>query len=269
MKITKLRFIGYTTVDLPIIGALPSDYYITKDVDGLGPTEVDVSIADTPFMGGVFQGRRPQNREIVAKVGLNSPHIVGYTPEDLRDELYGMMTPGPSGSMQIQAMSGENVVGVTDGHVKKIEPSLFSKEPEVQLTIACLSPYFRSMDYTFVTGLNKASPQITNLGSAETGFRMNVELTQNMGNWAIAKAPHGERMDLSWPFLAGDILTLDTRPGSRGVSFTRAGTTYSLLHALSTNSEWISLYRGLNTFYTSSESFNWGEVYYRPEYLGV
>ncbi len=56
MDITKIRIIGLSTVDLPIIGALPSDSYILKAADGLGPPESDVSIASSLEQWGRLSG---------------------------------------------------------------------------------------------------------------------------------------------------------------------------------------------------------------------
>ncbi len=37
MKFNKIRLLGVTNVDLPIVGADPSGPYVLKSADGLGP----------------------------------------------------------------------------------------------------------------------------------------------------------------------------------------------------------------------------------------
>lgn len=268
MKFTKLRINGLTAVDLPIVGATPSDVYILKDVDGLGPPEVDVSIADTLNAGGFYQGRRPQSREIVARVGLNPDFSAGQTASDLRASLYGMLTPGASDNLTVQIMDGVTVLVQTLGYVKKMEINPFSKDPEVQVTIACLSWYLEVPNLLFVAPADKAAPAIDNVGTAPSGIHLEVVFTSNLSSWTLTNAA-GKKMLVTYAFLTGDKLTIDTRPGSRGIWLVRGGVTTNIIWALSADSTWLMLHGGNNIFSTSSQAFNWGDVYYLPQHWGI
>jgi hypothetical protein len=76
-------------------------------------------------------------------------------------------------------------------------------------------------------------------------------------------------MEINYEFLAGDILTIDTRPSHRGIWVTRGGVTTNIIWALSPDSMWYMLHGGVNTFITSSNGFNWGDVFYRPQFWGI
>src|SRR4051794_8917947 len=105
MKFTKLRMTGLNVLDLPVVEALLTDKYLLKSVDGLGPPEVDVSIAPTLNGPGVYKGRRPQSRQIVALIGLNPDYNDGETASDLRSALYGMLTPGAKDYISVEIMN--------------------------------------------------------------------------------------------------------------------------------------------------------------------
>jgi len=267
MRFTKVRLNGLEVVDLPIINALPSDPYILKNVDGLGPPVVDVSIAPTLNAGGKYQGRRPQSREIVSLIGLNPDHGAGLSASDLRDSLYGMLSPGEEDHIMVQLVDDETVVVETQGYVGNLEINPFSKDPEVQLTIPCLQQYLLAPELLYVAPTSKAAPVIQNVGNAPAGFRMELIFTANVTNWTLSR-PSGRKMQILYAFLTGDKLVIDTRPGSRGIWRTRSGVVKNLIGS-APGSDWLMLHGGTNTFATSSQSFNWDDVFYLPQYWGI
>lgn len=268
MRFTKVRLIGLATTDLPIVGALPSDRYILKNMDGLGPPEINVTIADTLNAGGVFQSKRPNNREVVLQVGLNPDAYSGETVSDLRATMYGLLTPGTNGYIEIKILNDTTVIGKTTGYVKKLEINPFNKDPEVQITIATTQPYWQAENVLFVDPEGtKLEPTITNVGTAPTGVHFQIIFTANVPEWRIEDA-NGNYMAFPVAFLSGDTLTFDTRAGVRTVKRTRLGTTVSLLSALQSGSSWFTLYGGVNTFTASHDNYVWGDVYYTPLYWG-
>jgi len=267
MRLSRIRLIGLAVVDLPIIDATPQDLYILKDVEGLGPVEIDVSIADTLNAGGVYQGRRPQNKQIVAKVGLNPDYSAGQVPADLRESLYGMLSPSADDAIAVQIINDEDVIAGTTGYVSKIEINPFSDKPEVQMTIDCTKSTFEAPALTFIEPADKVSPVITNVGSAPTGFHMELQFTADVSGWTITHIS-GRQMFIDYEFLTGDLLEIDTRPGYRGIWVTRVGVRTNIIWAL-TNSVWHMLHGGANNFATSSSAFDWGDVYYLPQFWGI
>lgn len=268
MRFTKIRLVGLATTDLHIIGALPSDRYIIKNVDGLGPPEINVTIADTLNAGGVFQSKRPNNREVVLQVGLNPDAYTGQTASDLRATLYGLLTPGADGVVKIQIMNDTVIMGQTTGYVKKLEINPFSKDPEVQITIASTQPYWSAENTLFLDpGGTKLAPTLMNAGTAPTGVHFQIIFTEVTNGWALTDAT-GKSMTFTGVFQIDDVLTFDTRPGIRTIQRTRTGTTTNLISSLVSGSSWITLYGGLNTFVASSPTYNWGDVYYVPQYWG-
>lgn len=268
MRMSKIRLNGLAVVDLPIIGATPQDVYICKNVDGLGPPEVEVSMGETLNGDDVYQGRKAQPREIVMLVGLNPDYSAGQVPADLRTSLYGMLAPSADDAITVQIIDDEDVVASTTGYVKKIEINVFSDKPEVQLTVRSTSAYLRADSETFVEPADKVSPTIYNVGTAPVGFHMEVQFTADLSGWTLTHIS-GRKMQIAYAFLTGDLLEIDTRPGQRGIWVTRVGVRTNIIWALSGDSTWHMLHGGANDFSTSSSSFDWNDVYYLPQFWGI
>jgi hypothetical protein len=268
MIFTKLRLIGLSAVDFPIVGALPSDPYLLLSADGLGPPEVNVSIADTLNAGGVYQRRSPQRRQPVLLIGLNPDHGSGETVSELRQSLYGMLTPGYIDYVTLQILNVNDVLMFTTGYVEKVEINPFSKDPQVQLTFDSTQPYFQASNLTFINPLSKVTPVIPNDGTAPAGFRMEVIFTSPLSSWTLSDNS-GKKMKITYDFIAGDKLIIDTRPGSRGIWRERAGITLNIVGSLSADSTWYMLHGGDNIFTTSSQAFNWGDLFYLPQFWGI
>jgi hypothetical protein len=268
MKFTKLRFNGLTVVDFPIIGAKPQDVYICKSVDGLGPTEIDVSIADTLNAGGYFQGRHFHNRQIVALIGLNPNYSTGMTAEELRTNLYGLLTADIDGTLTVSVVDIEEVLASTVGYISKMEINPFTDTPEVQITVETTSPFLKAPDELFIEPDDKDAPIIDNVGTALSGFYMGLTFTADTAGWTLTHSS-GRKMEFNFAFETGDLLEFDTRPGHRGIWVTRDAVRSNIIYTLTSDSVWFMLHGGANLFASSSSSFDWGDVFYLPQFWGI
>lgn len=269
MYFTKVRLNGLTPVDLPIVNAKPSDIYILKGADGLGPPEVDVSITNTLNAGGFYQGRRPQPREVVARIGLNPNYKTNQSVADLRTSLYGLLTPGAVDQVRIELYDDTTLLVYATSYVKKLEISPFSKTPEVQVTLSCLQQYLLAPAPLYIDPGPVGSPTINNIGTAPAGFTMEVVFTAPQSVFSLTDAV-GKFMTIFYSFVAGDRLIIDTRPGSRGI-FVRKATNelINIIYALSSPSTWLMLHGGANAFSINVSTFTWGDVSYHPQYWGI
>lgn len=268
MQITKIRLDGRTNIDLPIFGLRHSSRYIVKQVDGLGPPEVDVRIDQHLYLG-----RQPADREIVLRVGLNPEYATGETPASMRQDLYGLLTPGASDLIAVKLMNGPNILMQQSGAVKNIEINPFAKDPEVQITIDCLTSYFAApAQVTFVPPL-RSTFTVPYAGTVSTGFYLELDITYDWDTFSLYASEEGEsgpkmRLDTT-KFNDGDTLVIDTRTGRKGVKLLRGATTIRILDALSDDSIWFQLHPGDNTFWTSRQSFDWGQIIFTPLYWGI
>lgn len=282
MYFTKIRLAGLYNVDLPIVGAKPSDIFVFKGADGLGPVEGDVSIATTLSQGGVYQNRRPQLLEPVIRVGLNPDYSVGQTSSGLRTQLYGLLTPAYGDVIKLQLMNDTTVVAELDGVVKRIEPSIFSKEPEAQITISGLSSYLKDPVPLYIPSLQQVLDgsytrfTIQNNGNAPSGFSISFVFTapftssfQLHSNADDAFAPI---MSITDTWATGDMLSINTVAGNRGIYKTPSGgAQVSILNSLESGSPWLQLHGGANVMKVNCTAFDWGTVAvgYTPQYWGI
>lgn len=279
MKFNKIRLVGPTNVDLPVGSGIVPGPYLLKGADGLDAPEVDVFITQSLNQGGVYQGRRPQGREVVLLVGLLPEWNVGQTAEELRTTLYGLLTPRSGSFMQIQIMLDETVVAYADGQIKKMVAPIFSQDPEVQITIGCVHPQFFAPSpkvlSPYKSTLNGFSSfTITNEGTAPAGFTLSFTLNAgHSGTLQILEnVSFGRYMSLDGTFAVGDRIVIDTRPGSRRITkTTSAGVSKNIIDWLSPGSPWLDLYAGDNKLKINNDDISWylSGFVYTPAYWGV
>jgi len=289
MKFTKIRLKGPTNVDLPLLGEPVEGKFLLKGADGLDPVGVDI------LSNGE---RRPQVREPVFLIGLQPAWESGQTSEQLRTELYGLLTPRHRSMIRIEIMDGNTVKAYAEGQVKQMEAGIFSKDPEVQVTFQCLGPtksHLLAPTQIHVTPDPPATPgdffTINNVGDAPSGFKISMQFTsavaydsvtdvggvlitdsQLAGVLTSTNQDDGEWMRVKRAFTVGERLIIDTRKGQRNVWSVPAGSSAqtSRLNDLDKDSVWMNLHSGINDIY-SDRAFVWYEngFSYTPAYWGI
>lgn len=253
-----------------------SSPYVTRTIDGLGPTEATVNLAQDTTGAGVYLGRRPSLREIVCNIHMNPDYTIGENPSSLRDRLYLLRSNELDGSLSFRLMDQGAEVARTPVYIKRMETTPFAKENLLQLVLSSPEANFHA-DAEFVMAsptFDKQVPGFPNGGSAPVGFRLKVGFYGAATMFSLTR--HGDQKSLAVvrPFSDGDILEIDTRLGSRGVWVENSSGRQSLLGFLGSTSTWLTLFPGVTQFTVStgggpSYNFNWLEYRHRPEYLGV
>lgn len=286
MIFDKIRFVGAQNVDLPIVGATPAGPFILKGVDGLGPPEREVSISRTIKEGGVRQGTRAANRQVVALVGLRPNWSTGQTSADLRDMLYGLLTTKYNLPVKMQLMLGSTVVAQAKGDISKIEPSLFTKSTEAQITLDCdypalLAPniLYQVPTKTVISG--ETAIDVVNDGTAPAGFWMSLKFlaTPTIPLKLTDDSPNDiETMRINGDWKTNDVITIDTRDGSRGIWRERPtgtggalGPPISKVGNLTGGSIWLQMHGGANRFMLNHTNFSFvNDAFgHTPAYWGV
>lgn len=266
MYFTKIRLNGVSYVDLPIIGAAPSDTFIMKGADGLGPVEVVVTI-----LNGVYQGSQPQDRQVVLRVGLNANYGINQTPEQLRTTLYNLLGLRGDIPLRMDLMNGTTVVGIMNGYISKIEPVIFAKDPEVQITIDCVGSYIYAPAEIAFVPTAKTAFDVPNVGSAPVGFIFTARSTASFGSFRLSRTSDPtDYIDLDYDFIPNDLIVFDTRENFLDAVVIRDDTfSTNLIAYTSLGREWPKLYPGTNNFTTSNTGFNWGSIDFTPQYWGI
>lgn len=282
MRFDQILLRGATTIKLFDLKVPRSTSYTARAIDGLGPTEVDVTLAQTSQGTGIYVGRREQLREITVNAYLNPNYLVGESPEQLREDIYLLRPVKEDLSLDFVLVFNGVEVATTPVYVKRVEIAPFSKDTVLQIVLASTSGYLHALGP--ITLLNpafdKANPVMVNEGSTSSGFKFTVEFTDIVNSFGFSmEQPSSHLLLKKLPldgalFLGGDVLTIDTAIGSRSITFVRGGTTRSALAALTEDSTWLSLYPGENQLHTTQDpvaplNFVWKKFEHTPKFLGV
>jgi hypothetical protein len=268
-----IRLSGLTDIDLPILGASLSEPFQVTAVDGLGPPELEVILAETHAPGGIFVSRRAQGREIVVRVSLNPNYKTNQSISDLRYLLYGLLSPGTNPadqSVYVRFMQDNVPVVQTQGYVKLIEIVPFDKKPQAQITITCLGPYLTKPEIVDLSNIpNDQTWTLVNQGLAPTGIEFAVTFDKAISTFSINITNSGQ-MSFSGDFLVGDKLIVDTNEATRFVGQLRGTEYVEYLELMSAQSSWLTLMGGEHVIETSNvEEFTWDYFRYYERYWGI
>lgn len=282
MRFDQVLLTGSETITLFDLKSPRSTPYTARTIEGLGPTDVDVTLAQTSQGAGIYIGRREQLREITINAYLNPDYLVGQTPEQLREAIYLLRPVKEDLSLDFRLMLNGAEVATTPVYVKRVESSTFDKDTILQIVLSSTSGYFHRSTPVVVENPETSLmyPIFVNEGTSTTGFKLTVEFTGVVDSFGLAISSPSAKFQLdklpldAALFLGGDVLEIDTSIGSRSIRFTRGGVTRSALAALTEDSTWLSLYPGENRLETildpvSPPSFVWKRFEHVPKYLGV
>ncbi len=253
-----------------------------RNISGLGPVEATINTTRFGSVDGeYYQGSSVGKRNIVITVGL-SPNWITQTVSSLRKLLYSYFMPKSSVNLYLSSDDMEDVK--ISGYVESMEPSIFSKDPEVQISIICAQPYFEGATTRTETGTSTNmsgaySKLFTYTGSVPTGFTVKLERDSADYNAGI------ELLNTNWDSVDQARLFLDpvnltttkylevsTHQGLKyaRAKFTNGGADINILGSLRPGSSWPMVYNGKNYFgiRTTVAGFPW-TITYKNRYGGL
>lgn len=258
-------------LDLPLDSAIQTSPYKIKSIDGLGPPDINVAIADQVDSGGTFLGNNPTNREIVLVVGFAPNYGIGQTVGDLRSALYKVLFPRFSRHLTLSLQDqGRNTLVTVLGQVKKVEPDIFSKEPQVQITIACYGPFLRKWgtQLTQISLLPTNPLPITNPGDAPSGVYMEIVFNGFTDIFSLTNE-NDDKLEFDYNFVHDDVLTIDTTPGRRKARMLRGTVDTNMMPYMTAESDWLQLYFGVNELQPNVQVFWMRKIILNSNYWGV
>lgn len=235
------------------------DGFLIQNITGLDP--VKATIVSSSFAtqdGAQYQSARRDTRNIVLTLGLE-PDYATTTVSKLRNQLYGYFMPKSAITLTFDMDDMPSVkIAAT---VETFTSPMFAKDPSATISLLCFDP-----DLVDPSPVDRSGNSVNDLsttpidydGSIETGMTFKLLVNRNdITGFSISNTPSDgvtRSMDFSiaTPFISGDVLTISTQPGSKGVTLRRAGNDSSLLYAMSPYSDWIQLFPGVNNFRVSN-----------------
>lgn len=266
---------GPQALALPILGVTPKESLLIRKITGLNPPDANLFIGDYARDGGLYQGRRVGKRNVVITIDLNPNPALGQTVKGLRELLYRILMDPLVDADHTQFVFHDDDAPTTYlyGYAESLESELFGEETMIQASIICPEPYIKDLSETVhlhETGWITVPFEYE--GTAETGFELEIHFTNNSNTLTLAN--NGRSMIISYPFLSGDVVKLNTNRGERSVFLERGGVDLPLIAHLSTSSRWLEIHSQRNsmTVYgatTSSRPAVIKSLVYRANYWGI
>lgn len=254
------------TLELPLEDT--SSGFVVKDIEGLGP--VKASIVSSKFAqidGSTYQASRRENRNVLMTIGIEVQHS-SLTVSERRNALYEYLMPKTNVTLRFY-IDGVHFADLT-GMVESFEASLFSKEPQVVVSIISFDPDFVAPSSVVVNGSTVEGTTglgVVYSGTVDTGFVFKLFVNRTMSGVTLHNTnPEGALLSFEFiaPMLSGDVLEIRTISGSKRAYLTRLGTQRSILYGVSPVASWFGLYPGTNSFRAAASGL---AVPYTLEYL--
>lgn len=225
-----------------------------------------------------FYDLRLPQREIVIRVVLNPRYNTGEDISYLRNIIYKTISSTRSGEIGVEFRDGASVHSRVYGHIIKLEVAHFSNVPELQLTVRCNDPMFRSISSVLLGSdeLSFSNPVIIGDSSstAPHGFSMKVTFTDTTPDFTIQNSVTDPEWDFkvvpSTDFLSGDELYFSSEFNNRYLYMVRSSVTTHLLDRIEPTSVWPIIFPGINQFYFPDvASFTWDYIRFYSAFWGL
>ena len=288
--LTKIDVDSENAFFLPILGVTPKDSLLIRQVTGLNSADINLFIGDYARDGGIYQGRRVGNRNIVLTIDLNPNPALGETVSGLRELLYKAFLDPQVDADYIKLAFHDDTGNVRYlvGYTEKIETDIFSPETTVQISIICPDPYLRDEVETTLENTPGwiTVPPFTYQGTADTGFEVEIVIntatpTLTLSNNSVTDTTtdplyNQGRMIITRDFVVGDSVYINTNRGSRDIILTPSGggDPISLIGGLSPLSPWLELHSQSNVMKVAGATPTSvvaaiTSLKYRPAYWGI
>lgn len=240
-----------------------SNYQIVN-VEGLEPPNAQIYTNAVANMDGEkFKSSKLDMRNLVLTVQING------NAEANRINLYRYFGAGKWCKIYYKNDTRDTFI---EGYVEAIECPLFEMNQQMQVSIVCPTPYFKSVEiiYTDISVLfskfsfpfsinetgtvfselipNRVTPVI-NDGEFETGFEIVLHaLADGITNPIIYNADTGEYLSVNVTINEGEIVRINTNKGSKSIVKIVDGDETNIINSLDYGSTWLQLETGSNNF---------------------
>jgi hypothetical protein len=248
--------------------------YAVEEIDGLDPVNATLTSSSMAQMDGAqFQNAQRGTRNITMKIGLE-PDWVTDTVDSLRTNLYSYFMP--KSNIQVSLFKDNALFAVTAGQVESFENSMFSADPEVDISIICYDPdlYAPSQDTQSWNSTQDTSVNVISYeGTSDAGISFTLSINTSINGFTLYNTtPDGilQKMDFEGiPMFSGDVVQIVTSQGQKSATLIHNGFSISLMPWMDATATWILLKNGTNNFrvHTATGSVPY-EVNYTAKYGG-
>lgn len=269
-EVLKILPEGYATplsIPLNVFGSVGSARYAIRDIQGLGPPNADIMhVRHALGVGSEYQSTVISSRNIVLTIAPKDNHQ-GSIQANL-NVLYNYTKPGSKVRLTFDEL-------YIEGYVESHDINNFSENPEVQISILCLYPYFMGNNEEHIV-LEGTNTSVYPLGDVPTPFKATFDNdNQPIHNFKLEIGFSGSSsnyLELYRSISPGWRLNIDTEPGSKDVFIDKpdGSEKHSVISSINYKSVWLMLNTPgvANHFrYTPAGSNSELVITYRPRYL--
>lgn len=259
-------------------------------ITGLNPVQAQISTTDMAGADGArFNSARLATRNVVITMAIRG------SMEENRLRLYRFFRTKEACRFFFQTETRNAYI---DGYVETVEVGAFDKRQKMQISILCPDPFFRSVSeskteisnfvkhFAFPFSIEAGDPvafsdyvggngtPVFNNSESETGMEITVRCLSDLSFFEISNRATGQFIRLNFPFLAGDVVYINTATGKKAIRLTRGAQTRNLFMALDVQSTFLQLpvgesYYLFNTSVGADDSAIQIAVSYRQQYGGL
>lgn len=176
------------TLPLDVAGRAETDLIQIRNIDGLDPVKASVNTSPYGSIdGGSYIGSNVPSRNIVLTIKAN-PNWDDWTYESLRKLVYQYFMPKLA--TRLVFISDDIDPVEISGVVESCENNMFSKDPEILVSIVCPDPYFTAVDPIVLTGqtidFGDTPAVVAYAGNVETGFKLKVSYAAGSSPLSLA-----------------------------------------------------------------------------------
>lgn len=259
------------------------DYAV--EIDGLTPVNTTLNFSTVGINdGSLYNSGRKENRNIVLhikplrKIEENRIRLYRFFPLKKAVEFYFK-----NGSRDVYI----------EGIVESVDGSLFTESQTIQVSIICPSPDFKALEesvddvsqvvslFSFPFSIPKegvafsridkvAEKNVYNSGDAESGLIIEMRALGAASNPTIYDEA-GNSFGLTIALQEGDVITINTNSGEKGVTLLRDGKKTNIINLVKPNPTWFRLQPGDNVFLHSAVNSDLLQIVFkhRSQYEGV
>ena len=257
-----------------------------EKIEGLGPPKANINTTEIATNdGSKFNSARSTERNIALYLILHGVPTI----EDARHLSYKYFPVKKYLQLEIET---DNRRCIVEGYPESNEPNIFSENEDIQVSIVCPNPYWKSagddgirevvfhgvapnFEFPFSNEsltedkiefgiIERRKENVVYYdGDAEQGITIIIEAIGTVKNLTIYNVRTREKMAISHDELVsftgsgivnGDTITISTVKGHKSIELLRDGVTTNILNCIGKDDDWFMLSKGDNIFgYTADE----------------
>lgn len=229
---------------LNVTAADPNEILVIKSISGLTSTKVGLFTGEYATEGGYYQGRRGEKLTPVITFKLNPNYEEDIEVSDIRQLLYRQFYQPQPGTDGVKVVLKDSKLPdmYFVGYTEDINTDQFAKDQTAQVSMVSMDPYlFSDVLTSAADAAGWSSVAVPYDGTATVGLEATFKINSTT-NWLTFDV-NGNKMVLNRSFVAGQIVTINTKKGSRAIKLN--GT--DIMAALTAASPWVQLDRPVNT----------------------